>query len=48
MKLKIYQNAAQAAQILARGGIEDEEAARTVRENVATVHEQGDEALFAY
>ena len=48
MKLKIYQNAAQAAQILARGGIEDEEAARTVREIVAAVRERGDEALFAY
>ena len=48
MKLKIYKNAGEAAGILARGGFEDEEAAKSVREIVRGVRERGDEALFSY
>lgn len=48
MKLKIYKNAEEAAGILARGGFEDEEAAKSVREIVRGVRERGDEALFSY
>lgn len=48
MKLKIYNNAAEAAGILSRGGFEDEEIAASVREIVRGVREGGDEALFAY
>lgn len=48
MKLKIYKNAGEAAGILARGGFEDEETAKSVREIVRGVRERGDEALFSY
>ena len=48
MKLKIYKNAGEAAGILARGGFEDEEVAKSVREIVRDVRERGDEALFSY
>lgn len=48
MKLKIYKNAGEAAGILARGGFEDEEAAKSVREILRGVRERGDEALFSY
>ena len=48
MKLKIYNNAAEAAGILSRGGFEDEEIAASVREIVRGVRGGGDEALFAY
>ena len=48
MKLKIYKGAEEAAAILARGGFEDEEIAKSVREIVRSVRTGGDEALFAY
>lgn len=48
MKMKIYKNAKEAAEILARGGFDDEEAAAGVREIVRAVRDGGDRALFAY
>lgn len=48
MKLKIYKNAEEAAVILARGGFEDEELAKSVREIVRCVRDGGDKALFSY
>ena len=39
MKLKIYKNAEEAAAILARGGFEDEELAKSVREIVRCVRD---------
>ena len=46
--MKIYQNAAEAAEILRRGGFDDAEKAQAVRAIVADVRENGDKALFAY
>ncbi len=48
MKMKIYENAAAAKDILARGGFEDEKIAKSVKEIVAAVRDGGDRALFAY
>lgn len=48
MKLKIYKNAEDAAGILTRGGFEDEELAKSVREIVRCVRDGGDKALFSY
>ncbi len=48
MKMKIYENAAAAKDILARGGFEDEKIAAGVKEIVAAVRDGGDRALFAY
>lgn len=48
MKLKIYKNAEDAAAILARGGFEDEELAKSVREIVRSVRDGGDKALFSF
>ena len=46
--MKIYQNAAEAAEILRRGGFDDAEKAQAVRAIVADVRENGDKALFSY
>ena len=46
--MKIYQNAAEAAEILRRGGFDDAEKAQAVRAIVADVRQNGDKALFAY
>lgn len=48
MKMKIYENAAAAKDILARSGFEDEKIAKSVKEIVAAVRDGGDRALFAY
>ncbi len=48
MNLKIYQNAKEAADILARRGLEDEAVAESVRAIVRAVRDEGDKALFAY
>ena len=48
MKMKIYENAAAAKDILARGGFEDEKIAKSVKEIVAALRDGGDRALFAY
>ena len=46
--MKIYKNAAEAAEILKRGKFDDEARAAAVREIVNAVKERGDEALFSY
>lgn len=46
--MKIYKNAAEAAEILKRGKFDDAAKAAAVREIVNAVKEHGDEALFSY
>lgn len=46
--MKIYKNAAEAAEILKRGKFDDAAKAAAVREIVNAVKERGDEALFSY
>lgn len=46
--MKIYENAAAAAEILRRGGFDDAEKAQTVRAIVADIRQNGDAALFSY
>ena len=46
--IRIYENAAAAADILKRGRFDDEEKAAAVRAIVADVRENGDAALFSY
>lgn len=46
--MKIYKNAAEAAEILKRGKFDDAAKAAAVREIVNEVKERGDEALFSY
>ncbi len=48
MKMKIYENAAAAKDMLSRGGLGDEELAQKVRQIVSDVAENGDAALFSY
>ena len=48
MPMKIYRNAAEAAEILKRGKFDDAARAAAVREIVQAVKERGDEALFSY
>ena len=46
--MRIFENAAAAAEILKRGRFDDEEKAAAVRAIVADVRENGDKALFSY
>ena len=48
MKMKIYENAAAAKDMLSRGGLGDEALAQKVRQIVSDVAENGDAALFSY